>query len=219
MILVKDRLENFLPFNIYYRTFFVLGVDLSILTYDATEKQRKSAETLANSIKRLVKFFLSYPKVLVAAVNGHAKGLGVTLLSYCDIIFASDKATFSLETYAKLGQIPEAFASHVFPSNNRARINEMLLLGTIITAEEAKIFGLVSSVIWPDKFFESIVPRMELFERMPSEGLQTVKRYMKPQLSSNILEEETKELIKNWTSTHFAKKVRHYIKLNNLSFQ
>ena len=200
-------------------TLLLLGVDLSILTYDATEKQRKSAETLANSIKRLVKYFLTYPKVLVAAVNGHANGLGVTLLSYCDIIFASDKATFSLETYAKLGQIPEAFASHVFPSNNRATINEMLLLGTRITAEEAKKLGLVSSVIWPDKFLESIVPRMEMFEQLSLNGLQTLKSYMKHRLSSNILDEETKELIKNWTSTQFAKKVRHYIKLNSLSFQ
>ena len=206
-------------FKSYIFTLLFLGVDLSILTYDATEKQRKSAETLANSIKRLVKYFLTYPKVLVAAVNGHANGLGVTLLSYCDIIFASDKATFSLETYAKLGQIPEAFASHVFPSNNRATINEMLLLGTRITAEEAKKLGLVSSVIWPDKFLESIVPRMEMFEQLSLNGLQTLKGYMKHRLSSNILDEETKELIKNWTSTQFPKKVRHYIKLNSLSFQ
>ena len=194
-------------------------MDLSILTYEATEKQRKSAETMANSIKRLVKYFLSYPKVLVAAVNGHAKGLGVTLLSYFDIVFASDKATFSIDTYAKLGQIPEAFASHVFPSNSRASFNEMLLLGKTITATEAKGFGLVSSVIWPDKFLENIVPRMELFEHMLPMGLKTVQSYIKQRLSSIILDDETKELIKNWTSSHFAKNVRQYIKLNHLSFQ
>ena len=198
-------------------------MDLSILTYDATEKQRKSAETMATSIKRLVKYLLSYPKVLVAAVNGHAKGLGVTLLSYFDIVFASDKATFSIETYAKLGQIPEAFASHVFPSHNRTILNEMLLLGKAITASEASSFGLVSSVIWPDKFLEEIVPRMELFERMLPLGLRAVKNSMnsglKQRLNSNLLDDETKELIKNWTSPYFAKNVREYIKLHHLNFQ
>ena len=183
------------------------------MTYDATEKQRKSAEAIAISVKKLIKFMLNYPKILVAAVNGLAQGLGVTLLSYCDIIFASDKATFSLNTYAKLGQIPEGFASHVFPANNRTRFNEMLLLGKTITASEAKEFGLVSSVIWPDKFLESIIPQMELLEPIPTEGLKIVHGYIKHQLNSSIIEEETKELIKNWTTPHFAKKVRHYIKL------
>ena len=192
---------------------------MSILTYDAPEKQRKSAETLANSVKRFIKFLLTYPKVLVAAVNGYAKGFGVTILPYCDIVYASDKATFSLEAYAKLGQIPEAFAYHVFPSNNRAGFNELLLLGKSITATEAKELGLVSSVIWPDRFLENIVPHMEKLENMPSEGLKIVHGYNKQRLTSNILEEETRELIKNWTSTYFAKKVRQYIKLSNLSFQ
>ena len=194
-------------------------MDLSILTYDATEKQRKSAETLANAIKRLIKFFQTYPKVLVAAVNGSARGLGVTILPYCDIVYASDKATFSLGTYAKLGQIPEAFVSHIFPSNNRAGLNEMLLLGKCITATEAKEFGLVSSVIWPDRFLENIVPRMEMFENMMPEGLKIVQGYGKLRLNSNTIEDETRELIKNWTSTDFAKKVRQYIKHNNLCFQ
>ena len=198
-------------------------MDLSILTYDATEKQRRSAETMANSIKRLVKYLLSYPKVLVAAVNGQAKGLGVTLLSYFDIVFASDKATFSVETYAKLGQIPEAFASHVFPFHNRVILNEMLLLGKTITASEATNAGLVSSVVWPDKFLEEIVPRMELFERMLPLGLKAVKNSMnsglKQRLHSNVLDDETKELIKNWTSPNFAKNVREYIKLHHLNFQ
>ena len=197
----------------------ILGIDLSLLTYDATEKQRKSAEAIAISVKKLIKFLLTYPKILVAAVNGFAQGLGVTLLPYFDIVFASDKATFSLNNYAKLGQVPEGYASHTFQSSNRRMFNEMLLLGKIITASEAKENGFVSSVIWPDKFFETIIPQMELLEHIPAEGLKVVHGYVKQQLQSNIIDEETKELIKNWTSPQFPKKVRQYIKLNNVYFQ
>ena len=199
--------------------FIILGIDLSLLTYDATEKQRKSAEAIATSVKKLIKFLINYPKVLVAAVNGVAQGLGVTLLPYFDITFASDKATFSLNTYAKPGQVPEGFVSHAFPSSNRRIFNEMLLLGKSITASEAKENGLVSSVIWPDKFFESIIPQMELLENIPADGLKVVHNYIKKQLQTNIIDEETKQLIKNWTTPHFAKKVRQHIKLNNISFQ
>ena len=189
------------------------------MTYDATEKQRKSAEAIAISVKKLIKFLLNYPKILVAAVNGFAQGLGVTLLPYFDIVFASDKATFSLNNYAKLGQVPEGYASHTIQSSNRRMFNEMLLLGKSITASEAKENGLVSSVIWPDKFFETIIPQMELLEHIPAEGLKIVHGYVQQQLQSNIIDEETKELIKNWTSPQFPKKVRQYIKLNNLYFQ
>ena len=189
------------------------------MAYEATEKQRKSAETMANSIKRLVKYILSYPKILVAAVNGHAKGLGVMLLSYFDIVYASDKATFSVETYAKLGQIPEAFPSQRFLSNIHSNLNEMLLLGKEITATEAKEYGLISSVIWPDRFLETIVPRLELLEHMPSFGLRLVQSYTKQRISAMLFDDETKELIKNWTSSHFARNVRDYIKQHHLNFQ
>ena len=200
-----------------------LGVDLSVLTYDAAEKQRKSAETMANSIKRLIKFIISYPKVLVAAVNGRAKGLGVTILPYFDIVYAKDTATFSTETYSKLGHMPEGFASQTFSPDNRMLINEMMLLGKTITASHAQNVGLVSSVIWPDKFLEEIVPRMELFENMLPQGLKAVKSSMnteiKRKINSNLVDDETKELIGHWTAPNFAKNVREYIKVNYLDFQ
>ena len=95
---------------------FSHGVDLSLLAYDAAEKQRKSAEALAAALRRLVKYLSEYPKVLVAAVNGFAHGLGVALLPLFDLVFASDKATFST-SYVQLQQIPEAFANHTVFQN------------------------------------------------------------------------------------------------------
>ena len=39
----------------------------------------------------LVELLISFPKVLVAAVNGNALGFGTALLSLCDIVYASNK--------------------------------------------------------------------------------------------------------------------------------
>jgi hypothetical protein len=77
---------------------FCQGVDLTTLGHDGSiDKQRRAAEGMAGAIKRLVKVLLSIDKVLVAAVNGKAVGLGVTILPYFDIVYASDKAEFSLD--------------------------------------------------------------------------------------------------------------------------
>jgi len=199
---------------------FSLGVDLSVLAYDAVEKQRKSAEAMAAAIKKLVKVMMDYPKMLMAAVNGYAFGLGVSILPLFDVVFASDKATFATD-YAKLGQIPEAFATHTVFQNQLAA-SKMLVFGKTVTAEEAAGFGLVSDVVWPDKFLEEIVPRIEQFEDVPSHGLGIVKAALmgvkKAKLNSSLIEEETRELIKHWTAPKFAKNLRRYLKDNHYTF-
>lgn len=52
-----------------------------------------------------------FPKPVVAAVNGQAVGYGVGILALCDIVYASDKATF-YTPYTQLGQVPEAGLSY-----------------------------------------------------------------------------------------------------------
>ena len=192
---------------------FCQGIDLSVLTFDSTEKQKKSAESLAVAIKLFVKFLLSYPKLLVAALNGTCAGIGVTLLPYFDVIYASDKATLRVD-YPRLSQIPEAFAS-VTMANSPSALRELILLGRTITASEACSYGLISSVVWPDKFLEEIVPRMELLETVTTSGLQMTKALFKDRMRKNVLEvieEETKMLVACWSAN--AKNIRQYLKEN-----
>jgi len=138
------------------------GVDLTALAHEsATEKQRRQAETMAAAIKRLVIALLDYPRPLVAAVDGTVVGLSVTLLPYFDLVYASDKAVFRGE-WARLGQIPEAFASATLFDGSRGSsgpLREMLLTGRQISAGEAFQAGIVDRVVWPDRVMEEIVPR------------------------------------------------------------
>lgn len=71
-----------------------------------------------------------FSKPLVAGVHGAAVGLGVTILPFFDMVFASDKATF-YTPYAKIGQIPEGAAVLTLPhmlGNAVVSINVLPLL-------------------------------------------------------------------------------------------
>ena len=155
-------------------------------------------------------------QILVAAVNGRASGLGVGLLPYFDIVYASDKADFSLE-YARLGHIPEAFASQT----KLADCRELMLNLTKFTATMAKEAGLVSDVILPNKFLEEIVPKLESLELMSKNGLRILSKCLMKSMKERVykvIEDETKELITQWSSLEFAKFMKSYIKSGHLSF-
>ena len=139
------------------------------------------------------------------------------MLPYFDIVYASDKAILRTD-YPNLAQIPEAFASVTFGCTSAAPLAEAILLGRSITATEANKCGLVSSVIWPDKFLEEIVPRLEALEDVNVSGLQMTKALLKDRLRrqvNEVMEDETKKLVACWTAPDFAKNTRQYLKSPN----
>jgi len=61
-----------------------------------------------------VNTLIAFPKPVVVAVNGAAVGFGMALLALCDVVYASDKASFCCP-YTRLCQTPEACASYTLP--------------------------------------------------------------------------------------------------------
>ena len=74
---------------------FCQGVDLHFLCQDHQERRKTNAAQMAAAIERLVMTMTTFPKLLVAAVNGDATGLGVTMLPLFDLVYANDKAMFN----------------------------------------------------------------------------------------------------------------------------
>jgi enoyl-CoA hydratase/carnithine racemase len=90
---------------------------------------------------------LEYPKLLAAAVNGPAVGIGTTLLFHCDLVYASDTATF-WAPFTRLALVPEFCSSITFPRTmGLAKANELLLLGKEIDARTAVEWNICSRVV------------------------------------------------------------------------
>lgn len=83
---------------------------------------------------------------LVAAVQGHAIGIGTTMLLHCDLVLADADARFKMP-FVELGLVPEAASSLILPRTaGRRAAARMLLLGEGFGSEEALDWGIVSHV-------------------------------------------------------------------------
>ena len=88
----------------------------------------------------------SCEKPLIAAVNGPAIGVGLTMLLHCDLVYAARGATLSAP-FVKLGLVPEAASSLLLPEAvGQAVANDIFMPGRALSADEALQFGLVARV-------------------------------------------------------------------------
>lgn len=85
-------------------------------------------------------------KPIVAAVNGLAVGVGVTMLLHCDLVYVGKSASFQMP-FVNLGLCPEAGSTLLLPRiMGHQRAAELLLLGEVFTAEKACSVGIATEV-------------------------------------------------------------------------
>jgi 2-(1,2-epoxy-1,2-dihydrophenyl)acetyl-CoA isomerase len=89
------------------------------------------------------------PKPVIAAVNGAAAGIGMSLALACDLVLAAESAYFLL-AFVNIGLVPDGGSSLLVPTRvGFARAAELALLGERLGAAKALEWGLINQV-WPD---------------------------------------------------------------------
>ena len=92
------------------------------------------------------------PKPVVAAVNGPAAGIGLSLALACDLVVAAESAFFQL-AFVNIGLVPDGGSSLFVPARvGFTRAAELAMLGERVDARTAKDWGLINRV-WPDAEF------------------------------------------------------------------
>jgi 2-(1,2-epoxy-1,2-dihydrophenyl)acetyl-CoA isomerase len=92
------------------------------------------------------------PKPVVAAVNGPAVGIGLSLALAADLVVAKESAYFLL-AFVNIGLAPDGGSSLFVPERvGFTRAAEMAMLGERIGARQAAEWGLINRAVADDQF-------------------------------------------------------------------
>jgi enoyl-CoA hydratase/carnithine racemase len=117
-------------------------------------------------------------KPLIAAVNGAAVGIGMTMILPFDVIVASDTARFGM-FFIKVGLVPELASTHFLVQRmGFGRASEMCLSGRLWSADDAYTGGLVERVIAADALLDEATALGATIAANPAPQLQMIKQLL-----------------------------------------
>src|SRR5262245_884218 len=125
-------------------------------------------------------------KPLIAAVNGPAVGIGVTMILPFDLIVASELAKFSL-AFVRMGIVPELASSHFLVSRiGWGKASELMLTARMVDGREAAAIGLANYVTPP----EGLLPKAFELGKLIAANPDPMLRMTKDLLSKNACEQD-----------------------------
>ncbi len=131
---------------------FCAGADLGGFAADAPLVEKH----LAND--RFLEFFRLMPRLgkpSLCAANGHVLAGGLGLALCCDLLIAKQGVTFGTPEI-NIGAFPYMIMAIIYRNVPRKKVNEMLLLGERLSADQAVEYGLANKVV-PEAEFSAAV--------------------------------------------------------------
>jgi methylglutaconyl-CoA hydratase len=133
-------------------TSFCAGMDLEMLAAIAKQSPAENQED-SRRIAKMLRRIWSFPRPMIAAVNGAAYAGGCGIATLCDFTLAVPEAKFGY-TEVKIGFLPAIVSVFLTRQIGEKRSRDLLLTGRIIGAQEAKEFGLVTEVVPAERLLE-----------------------------------------------------------------
>ena len=154
-------------------------------------------------------------KPMIAAVNGAAVGIGITMVLPFDIIMASEKAKFGM-FFIQMGLVPELASSHFLVQRmGFGKASEMCLSGRLVKAEEAKESNLIDFITSEDELLSEAMNKADEIGANPNPQLKMVKELLSLNGSEVDLEKaqerESALLRKCWKTEEHKEAVKKFL--------
>ncbi len=139
-----------------------------------------------NPIIRLIR---KLEKPVVAAVNGVAAGAGANIALACDVVVASNTASF-IQAFSKIGLVPDSGGTYILPRLvGWQKASALMMLGEKVWAEEAERMGMVFRVFEESQFRAESLKIASTLAALPTKGLALTKQLLNTSMINNYEEQ------------------------------
>jgi enoyl-CoA hydratase/carnithine racemase len=154
-------------------------------------------------------------KPMLAAVNGAAVGIGMTMILPFDLIIACERAKFGM-LFIKVGLVPELASSHLLVQRvGFGRASEMCLTGRLYGGDEAHRMGLADRVVPHEELLERTLELASEIAANPRPQLRMVKRLLTDnavERDLDVVQRREHELIREcWRSPEHHQAVEAFL--------
>lgn len=152
---------------------FSAGQDLAEVVSDDGPSMKQILSEHYNPIIRKIRYL---NKPVIAAVNGVAAGAGANIALCCDIVLATESASF-IQAFSKIGLIPDSGGTYFLPRLvGMQKATALMMSGEKVKAVEAEKMGMIYR-FFPDEIFLLEVEKMAtMLAQMPTKGLAFTKQ-------------------------------------------
>jgi 2-(1,2-epoxy-1,2-dihydrophenyl)acetyl-CoA isomerase len=169
---------------------FSAGADLRDLSADRTAGGHPDVRrVLTERYHPIITTIRTMPKPVLAAVNGPAVGIGLSLALASDLVVASESA-YLLLAFVNIGLVPDGGSSLFVPTRvGFARATEMAMLGERIPAAQALEWGLVNRVLADGDFAGEVAALRDRLAAGPTGSYAGTKRQLNAWLYARMEEQ------------------------------
>ena len=134
----------------------------------------------------IIKKIRTIEKPIICAVNGVAAGAGANIALACDIVVASENASF-IQAFTKIGLIPDSAGTFFLPRLiGLQRATALMMLGDKVSAIEALQFGMIYKIFPTGIFEEEVLKLATTLANMPTKALGLTKKLLNQSLTNNL---------------------------------
>ena len=162
---------------------FCAGQDLSEATDPNGPELTKIIQEHYNPIIRKIR---NIEKPVVAAVNGVAAGAGASIALCCDIVVATENASFT-QAFSKIGLIPDSAGTFFLPRLvGLQKATALMMTAESISANDAEKMGMIYKVFSDESFVEKSWNLVSKLSQMPTKGLGLTKKLLNESYNNNL---------------------------------
>jgi 2-(1,2-epoxy-1,2-dihydrophenyl)acetyl-CoA isomerase len=157
-----------------------------VTTPDLNPGFKKILEEHYNPIIELIR---NIEKPIVCAVNGVAAGAGANIALACDIVIASEHASF-IQAFSKIGLVPDSAGTFFLPRLiGFQKASALMMLGDKVSANEALELGMIYKAFSAEDYFSEAEKTAQTLSQMPTKALGMTKRLLNQSMTNNLTEQ------------------------------